>query len=149
MNLFGPMLKMNIKYEGYPPSYANDYAAGLDIRANNKEQIVINPGEYKDIPTNLSIEIPKGHFGMIVPRSGLGFKYRLTLINDIGIIDEDYRGTIGIRLLNEGEDPYTIIEGERVAQMIIVPYIQPMLNRVKELSETERNTRGFGSSGRI
>lgn len=140
---------MRIRYEGQGPSYADDEAAGLDIRANNDKPIMIQPSEWADIPTELAVEIPRGYFGMVVPRSGLGFKYRLTLINDVGIVDSNYRGNIGVRLLNEGVDPYMVIKGERVAQMVIVPYIQPQLVRVKELRESVRGTRGFGSTGRV
>lgn len=133
---------------GEKPSYANPFAAGLDIRANNDEPITINVGEYADIPTKLSMEIPRGFCGLVIPRSGLGFKHRITLINDIGLIDEDYRGDIGVRLLNEGTEPYTICQGDRVAQMVIIPYVQPELIYVDELSETQRGEGGFGHTGR-
>ena len=138
---------MRIKYEGQGPTYANENAAGLDIRANNDKPIMIQPGEWADIPTELAVEIPEGYFGMVVPRSGLGFKYRLTLINDVGIIDSDYRNNIGVRLINDGVEPYTILKGDRVCQMVIVPYMQPNLKRAKKLTETDRNG-GFGSTGR-
>jgi len=140
---------MQIKYEGQGPTYANENAAGLDIRANNDNPIMIQPGEWADIPTELAVEIPQGYFGMVVPRSGLGFKHRLTLINDIGIIDSDYRNEIGVRLINEGTEPYMVIMGERVAQMIIMKYEQPKLRKVEELSETQRGVKGFGSTGRV
>lgn len=131
------------------PFYANKYAAGLDIRASNDKPIIIYPGKWADVTTELAVEIPKGYFGMVVPRSGLGFKYRITLINDIGIIDEDYRGNIGVRLLNEGTEPYIVLKYERVAQMVIVPYIQPRLVRVSMLSKSQRGKNGFGSTGRL
>ena len=137
---------MKIKCKGHKPSYANEYAAGLDIRSN--EDIHLIAGEQADIETKLSVEIPTGHFGMVVARSGLAFKHQIKLINDVGIIDEDYRGEIGIRLINEGEDDYYIFENDRVAQMIIIPYIQPSLEYVDKLKETERGKGGFGSSGR-
>lgn len=139
---------MKVKAGGERPSYANRHAAGLDIRANNQEPITIEPGGYEDIPTHLSVQLPKGHFGMIVPRSGLGFKHRITLINDVGIIDEDYRGNIGLRMVNDGDKPYIVNRGERVAQMIITPYIQPVLVFVDELDETDRGSNGFGSTGK-
>lgn len=141
--------KMRIKYEGQGPSYADNEAAGLDIRANNDKPIMIQPGQWADVPTELAVEIPKRYFGMVVPRSGLGFKYRITLINDVGIVDSNYRGNIGVRLLNEGIDPYMVIKGERVAQMVIVPYIQPQLVRMARLRDSVRGTRGFGSTGRV
>jgi dUTP pyrophosphatase len=139
---------MKVKAGGERPSYANRHAAGLDIRANNEEPITIEPGVHADIPTHLSVQLPKGHFGMIVPRSGLGFKHRITLINDVGIIDEDYRGNIGLRMVNDGDKPYIVNRGERVAQMIITPYIQPVLVFVDELDETDRGSNGFGSTGK-
>ncbi len=139
-------MEMNIKCTGEKPSYANDYAAGLDLRSNN--QAYIYPGETLDIETLLAVEIPEGHFGMVVARSGLSYKYQIKLINDVGIIDSDFRGNIGVRLINEGNEPYLIEVGDRVAQMIIIPYIQPKLVYVDELSETNRGKSGFGSTGK-
>ncbi|MBU5424988.1 dUTP diphosphatase [Tissierella pigra] len=139
-------MEMKIKCTGEKPSYANKYAAGLDMRSN--ERVCIMPGGIVDIETLLAVEIPKGHFGMVVARSGLSFKNQIKLINDVGIIDEDYRGNIGIRLINEGKEPYLIEVGDRVAQMIIMPYIQPKLVYVDELEETERGNSGFGSTGK-
>src|SRR5690554_115504 len=146
LRLFKPVMK--IRYEGQGPTYANENAAGLDVRANNDKPIMIQPGEWADIPTELAVEIPEGYFGMVVPRSGLGFKYRLTLINDVGVIDSDYRNNIGVRLINDGIEPYMIIKGERVAQMVIVPYTQVRLVRTDRLSITARKG-GFGSTGRV
>lgn len=137
---------MNVLCRGERPSYANEYAAGLDLKSN--EQVYIMPGEIVDIQTLLAVEIPKGHFGMVVARSGLSFKHQVKLINDVGIIDEDYRGDIGIRLINESKEPYLIEIGDRVAQMIIIPYIQPKLVYVDKLDETDRGTKGFGSTGK-
>ena len=137
---------MNVVCKGEKPSYANEYAAGLDLRSN--EYLTIYPGGTVDIKNQLAIEIPPGHFGMVVARSGLSFKHKIKLINDVGIIDEDYRGDIGIRLINEGEDAYGISKGDRVAQLIIIPYIQVRLNYVNELSETQRGAGGFGHTGK-
>lgn len=137
---------MNVVCKGEKPSYANEYAAGLDIRSN--ENVCIYPGYTADIKTQLAVEIPPGHFGMVVARSGLSFNHRIKLINDIGVIDEDYRGDIGIRLINEGTDPYGISIGDRVAQMIIMPYTQVRLNYTDELSETTRGAGGFGHTGK-
>lgn len=138
--------EMKVKCTGEKPSYANKYAAGLDLRAN--EEVTINSGDIVDIKSKLAVEIPHRRFGMVVARSGLSYKRQIKLINDVGIIDEDYRGDIGIRLINEGKEPYTIKKGDRVAQMITIPYEQPKLKFVDKLDETERNTRGFGSTGR-
>lgn len=137
---------MKVRCRGHKPSYANEFAAGLDLKSN--EDIHLIAGHTTEIETKLAMEIPKGHFGMVVARSGLAFNHQIKLINDVGIIDEDYRGDIGITLINEGEEDYCIAEGDRVAQMIIIPYIQVNLEYVNELSETERGERGFGHSGR-
>ena len=130
------------------PSYANRHAAGLDIRANNDKPIEIDVGEVRQIPTGLSLQIPENHFGMVVPRPGPGFKHRITLINDVGIIDEDYRGEKGVKLVNDGDTPYTVNKGERICQMIVIPYIQPTLIYTDDLEETDRGTSGFGSTGK-
>lgn len=137
---------MKLKCNGEKPSYANEFAAGLDIRSNG--EVVIKAGGTGDIETKLSVQIPAGHFGMVVPRSGIAFKHKINLINSIGIIDEDYRGELGIRLVNNSDVDYTVNDGDRVAQMIIIPYIQPTLEYVEELDETERNEGGFGSTGK-
>ena len=137
---------MRVVCKGEKPSYVNQFAAGLDIRSN--EQVDIFPGDIVDIETMLSMEIPSGHFGMVVARSGLSYNHQIKLINDVGIIDEDYRGNIGVRLINEGNEPYLIGVGDRVAQMIIIPYIQVDLEYVDELSETERGAGGFGHTGK-
>lgn len=99
-------MKMKAICKGHKPSYANKFAAGLDLRANN--DIDISPGEIVDIKSELAVSIPEGHFGMVVARSGLSYKRQIKLINDVGIIDEDYRGEIGIRLINEGKETYKI-----------------------------------------
>lgn len=141
-------LVMEVKADGNRPSYANKYAAGLDIRASIDSPITIKSGEVAEVPTKLAVAIPNGCFGLVTIRSGLGFKHGITLINNVGIIDEDYRGYIGIKLVNNGKADYTIIDGDRVAQMIIIPYIQPAVIFVDKLNETQRGKRGFGSSGR-
>lgn len=137
---------MRIKCRGFKPSYANEFAAGLDIKSNTNA--ILYPGDVVSIETKLAVEIPSGYFGMVVIRSGLSFKYGINLINRVGIIDEDYRGEIGIKLINEGNKPYEIEVGHRVAQMILIPYKQADLEYVDELEETERNIKGFGSSGK-
>lgn len=133
---------MNVVCTGEKPTYANE----VDLRAN--EDVKVYPGQIVDIESMLAIELPSGHFGMIVARSGLSFKYQIKLINDVGIIDEDFRGNIGIRLINEGKAAYEIKKGDRIAQMLIIPYIQVSLNYVEKLSDTERGKGGFGHTGK-
>lgn len=137
-------VKMDAVCLGEKPSYANSKAAGLDIRSNN--QVYLKKGEAVEIETNLKISIPSGHFGMLVARSGLSYKHQIKLINDVGIIDEDYRGYIGVKLINEGKEDYLIEVRDRVAQLILVPYVQAEISYVDELDETDRGTSGFGST---
>lgn len=139
---------MEVKADGNRPSYANEYAAGLDIRASIDSPITIKSGEVAEVPTKLAVATPNGCFGLVPIRSVLGFKHGITLINNVGIIDEDYRCYIGVKLVNNDSADYTIIDGDRVAQIIIIPYIQPVLILVDKLNETQRGKRGFGSSGR-
>lgn len=128
------------------PRYGSEEAAGIDIYYNGDEPVTIGPGSLAELETHLAVEIPQGCFGMLVVRSGYGWR-GLSMLNSVGIIDSDYRGEIGIKLVNHGHDVITIDPGVRVAQMIIVPYLRVDLRRVDELEETERGTGGFGSTG--
>lgn len=134
--------------QGKVPSYANAFAAGLDLSVKTEEALVLCPGAHQTIHTGLSCALPRGYFGLIAIRSGLGSR-GLVLSNGLGIIDEDYRGEIRIPLYNHGEETIRLENGERVAQMILIPYIQPILEEVDQLEETERGKEGFGSSGRF
>lgn len=129
-----------------PPKYASEEAAGLDLYYNGDEPVTIAPGEIADLETKLSVEIPKGCFGMVVVRSGLGRK-GLDVLHSAGIIDSDYRGEIGVRVINRGKDKITILPKTRAAQMVVIPYLTVDLERADELSETERGEGGFGSTG--
>lgn len=129
------------------PSYATTGAAGLDIRANLNESIVLKPLERKLIPTGLFAEIPVGYEIQIRPRSGLAFKHGITVLNAPGTIDSDYRGEIGVLLINLSNEPFVVENGERVAQMVVAAYVQLEWNVVNELSDTERGAGGFGSTG--
>ena len=139
---------MRVVCEGQAPKYANEKAAGLDLRYCGTETVRISPGERVSLKTGLRVEIPSGYFGLVAIRSGLGFR-GLILTNGIGVIDEDYRGEIGLSVNHMGEEPIVIEPGERVAQLILVPYVQGRLEFVQELSETDRGSGGFGSSGRF
>lgn len=120
--------------------------AGLDIYYNGENAHIIVPGEAKTLETKTAVEIPAGHVGLVMIRSGLGFK-GLTLINGVGVIDEDYRGDIGLKVVNHGDEPILIKPKDRIAQMEIVPYVQENIELVDELTETERGSNGFGSTG--
>ena len=140
-------MRYKLRGEGsMPPRYASEEAAGLDLYYNGDEAVTIAPGEIADLETRLSVEIPGGCFGLVVVRSGLGRK-GLDVINSAGIIDSDYRGEIGLRVINRGVDNITIEPKTRAAQMVIMPYLTVFLERADELSDTERGDGGFGSTG--
>ena len=135
------------------PSYESTGAAGADIRANLPEEerpagFVLAPMERRIVPTGLRIEIPEGFEAQIRPRSGLALKHGLSLPNTPGTIDSDYRGPLGVLLINLGVEPFTISHGERIAQMIVAPVVQADFSEVASLGETTRGMGGFGSTGR-
>lgn len=129
------------------PRYESEQAAGMDIRCNIQEAITLQPLERKLIPTGLFIELPVGYEAQIRPRSGLALKRGLTVLNTPGTIDADYRGEIGVILINLSSEPQTIEPAERICQMVIAKHEQPTLIEVEELSTTERGAGGFGHSG--
>lgn len=131
------------------PEYATEDAAGMDIRAFLKEDIVIYPMGRVLIPTGLYIQLPKGYEAQIRPRSGLAFKHGLTVLNSPGTIDADYRGEIGIILVNLSNESFTVKSGERIAQMVIKDYVRATLNEADELdNDTIRGEGGFGHTGK-
>jgi len=129
------------------PKYQTPQSAGMDLRANINEPIVLAPLDRKLIPTGLYIALPVGYEAQIRPRSGLALKHGVTVLNAPGTIDADYRGEVGVVLINLSEEPFTINAGERIAQMVIAKYEQATFVEVESLDETERNG-GFGSTGR-
>lgn len=129
------------------PRYESAQAAGMDIRCHLTEPITIQPLERKLLPTGLYIELPVGYEAQIRPRSGLALKRGLTVLNTPGTIDADYRGEIGVILINLSNEPQTIEPGERICQMVIAQHEQPKLIEVEILGETERGAGGFGHSG--
>ncbi|MEX5728282.1 dUTP pyrophosphatase [Rhodovulum iodosum] len=135
------------------PSYETAGAAGADIRANlppetREEGIALAPMERRIVATGLRVEIPQGFEMQIRPRSGLALKHGITLPNTPGTIDSDYRGPLGVLLVNFGGAPYTIHHGDRIAQMIVAPVVQVRFEVVEALGDTARGTGGFGSTGR-
>lgn len=136
--------------KGLPlPSYETSGAAGMDLYAAVPEggDITLKPGARALIPTGLSIALPEGFEAQIRPRSGLAYKHGITMVNAPGTIDCDYRGEIGVILINLGEEDFVVRRGERVAQMIIASYIQANWQVRAELSQTKRGAGGFGSTG--
>ena len=130
------------------PRYESKQAAGLDIRTSITEAVTLRPLERRLFPTGLYIELPAGYEAQIRPRSGMALKRGVTVLNTPGTIDADYRGEIGVILINLSNEDVTIEPSERIAQMVIAGHEQPELIEAAELSETERGTGGFGHSGR-
>jgi dUTP pyrophosphatase len=130
------------------PEYATDQAAGLDLRANISESITLKPLERRLIPTGLHIALPGDYEAQVRPRSGLAYKHGVTVLNAPGTIDADYRGDIGVILVNLSNQEFVIEDGERVAQLVITKYTQAKWQEVVELSETIRGEGGFGSTGK-
>ncbi|MDR3253277.1 MAG: dUTP diphosphatase [Tannerella sp.] len=130
------------------PRYATPASAGMDIRANLEEPVTLNPLERKLIPTGLFIALPEGFEAQMRPRSGLAIKHGVTLLNTPGTIDADYRGEIGIILVNLSSEPFIINDGERICQMIIASFSQVEWQPEEQLDTTERGAGGFGHTGK-
>ncbi|MBO7367648.1 MAG: dUTP diphosphatase [Paludibacteraceae bacterium] len=143
-------VKVNIinKSKNALPAYATDLSAGMDLRASLDAPVTLNPMQRKLIPTGLFIELPEGYEAQIRPRSGLALKKGITVLNTPGTIDADYRGEIGVILINLGEEPFVIENGERICQMVIAQHAVATLVEVNELSDTERGAGGFGHTGK-
>ncbi|MEO3471080.1 dUTP diphosphatase [Roseomonas sp. CAU 1739] len=134
--------------EGLPlPAYATDGAAGMDLLAAVMSSVVIPPGGRMLVPTGLRIAIPPGYELQVRPRSGLALKNGIVLPNSPGTIDEDYRGELGVIVMNAGDAPFTVERGMRIAQAVIAPVIRASWREVAELPDTARGTGGFGSTG--
>ncbi len=133
------------------PSYETVGAAGADVRANfpdeAREGVVLKPGARALVPTGMRIEIPVGFEVQIRPRSGLALKYGITLPNSPGTIDSDYRGPLGVILMNTGQEPFHVAHGARIAQMVVAPVVQAQFSVVGDLSDSVRGEGGFGSTG--
>ena len=143
-------MKINIinKSSHALPSYETIASAGMDLRAHIVDAIVLKPLERKIIPTGLFMELPVGYEAQVRPRSGLAAKHGVSVLNSPGTIDADYRGEIGVILVNLSNDVFTINNGDRVAQMVIAKHERAEWNEVINLSETSRGEGGFGSTGR-
>lgn len=140
-------VRLDVVYgEGATPlAYAHEGDAGLDIAAN--EMVTLEPGERKLVGTGVRIAVPKGYVGLLFPRSGNAAKKGLTLANSVGVIDSGYRGEVKGIMVNLGSDPVTINSGERIMQLVLVPFLSAVVTPVLELDETERGENGFGSTG--
>lgn len=129
------------------PKYSTVCSAGMDLRANLENPVVLKPFQRALIPTGLFMALPEGYEAQVRPRSGLALKHGITVLNTPGTIDADYRGEIGVILVNLGQDDFVVNDGERIAQMVIAKYEQVELLSVEVLDETERGAGGFGHSG--
>lgn len=132
------------------PQYATPQSAGLDLRANIQQDIVLNPGQRTLVPTGLHIQLPVGYEAQIRPRSGLAIKHGITCLNSPGTIDADYRGDVGVILINHGTEPFVIKQGERIAQMVIAKHETAEWESVEsmdQLEDTERGSDGYGHTG--
>lgn len=129
------------------PAYQTPGSAGMDLRAAIEAPVVLAPGERAAIPTGLQVAVPLGYEAQVRPRSGLSIRQGLTVVNAPGTVDSDYRGEVGVLLINLGQEPVEISRGMRIAQMVIAPVVQVELDMVDTLDETSRGDGGFGSTG--
>lgn len=143
------MIKIKVINRGHQqlPAYATPQSAGMDLRANLEEAVVLRPMERRLIPTGLYIALPEGYEAQVRPRSGLALKHGITVLNSPGTIDADYRGEIGVLLINLSSEEFVVNDGERIAQMVIARHEQAEFCHVEELDITERGEGGYGHTG--
>ena len=143
------MLEIKVVNKGHQPlpAYATELSAGMDLRANLTEPIVLKPMERRLIPTGLHIALPAGYEAQVRPRSGLALKKGVTVLNSPGTVDADYRGEVGVLLINLSQEEFVVNDGERIAQMVIARHEQGQFVPVEMLDETERGEGGYGHTG--
>jgi len=148
-NLMNAMIEVKVINRGRQPlpAYATPLSAGMDLRADINEPVVLQPLERRLFPTGLFIALPEGYEAQVRPRSGLALKHGITVLNTPGTIDADYRGEVGVLLVNLSQEPFTIEPGERIAQMVIARHEQVTFQLVDALDETERGAGGYGHTG--
>jgi dUTP pyrophosphatase len=129
------------------PCYMTEHAAGVDLHAALESEFILHPGERALVPTGIAIEIPPGFEAQVRPRSGLALRHGIALVNSPGTIDADYRGEIGVILINLGSESFTVTNGERIAQMVFARYERAEFVEVEELGQSDRGTGGFGHTG--
>lgn len=138
-----------VNHSPYPcPAYATEQSAGLDLKAKLEQPVVLQPLQRALIPTGLYIALPAGYEAQVRPRSGLALKHGITVLNSPGTIDADYRGELRVILVNLSDQPFEILPGERIAQMVVARFEQVEWEQVDELDATERGAGGFGSTGK-
>lgn len=143
-----PVSVKKLRPDAKLPTYGSDFAAGADLYACLDSTVTVQPHETVKIPTGIAMEIPEGLVGLVYGRSGLGVKRDLAPANKVGVVDCDYRGELLVFLHNHGTAPQTVEPGERVAQIVLTPYVTAQFTEAMELSETGRGAGGFGSTGR-
>lgn len=143
------MIEVKVVNKGHQPlpQYATPQSAGMDLRANLDEPVTLQPLERRLIPTGLHIALPQGYEAQVRPRSGLALKKGITVLNSPGTVDADYRGEVGVLLINLSQEPFVVNDGERIAQMVIVRHEQVAFETVELLDETERGEGGYGHTG--
>lgn len=137
-----------VRSEAILPERATQGSAGLDLRACTNDETCIMPGDTALLPTGLAVALPEGSVGLVFGRSGLGIRHGIVPANAVGVIDADYRGEILVGLANHSAEPYIIVPGDRIAQLVIVPVLTPPIEEVINLSDTARGEGGFGSTGK-
>jgi dUTP pyrophosphatase len=142
-----PPVKIINKSNNLLPEYATAGSAGMDLRANLSDAVVLRPGVRMVVPTGLFMAIPKGYEMQVRPRSGMAYKYGITVLNSPGTIDSDYRGDIGVILINLSNDTFTVRNGDRIAQAVFSKYEKAVFLEADSLEETKRGAGGFGSTG--
>lgn len=152
--VYNNLIMINVQIKRLPhgkdiplPKYMTEHAAGMDLYAAVSEELIIPSGEWKLVPTGLSIALPEGYEAQVRPRSGLALKQGVSVLNTPGTIDADYRGEVGVILMNHSKQPLVIKRGDRIAQMIINEVVKIAFEEVAELSETVRGAGGFGHTG--
>jgi len=143
-------MKIKVHYSGKHalPQFETTQSAGMDLRANIDAPVVLQPGDRALIPTGIKMALPDGYEAQIRPRSGLAYKHGITVLNSPGTIDADYRGDVGVLLINHGRESFTVEDGMRVAQMVVAQYSQFEWDSVEDLDKTARGAGGFGSTGK-
>lgn len=140
--------RLRIEGDNPLPCYMTTHSAGMDLYADLSTDLILAPGERVLVPTGIAIELPDGFEAQIRPRSGLAIRHGITLVNSPGTIDPDYRGEIGVIVINHGAEPFQIKAGERIAQMVFSRFVRAELHEVAELGETARGEGGFGHTGK-
>lgn len=143
-----PVSVKRLREEAKIPVYGTEFAAGADLCAAIREPLTVLPGQTVLVPIGIAMEIPQGYAGLVYARSGMATKRHLAPANKVGVVDADYRGEIFVPMHNHGDAPQTIEPGERIAQMIITPFLAAAFTETDTLSETPRGEKGFGSTGR-